>query len=190
MAAMIVTVLGAESTGKTELIQQLQRVNTTMDHRAMTCIPEPLRLFCEREKRVPNRFEQGTLLRAHAQQILAAAAEPTAVLIVCDCAPITTALYSQLYYQDANLMETATQFHHEYVGMTLYLPPEFGWHADPNPIMRDSEQAQQAFDSLLAQWMTREAIEPIVRLTGSTAQRADLANTAMMSLNARGPNLQ
>ncbi len=190
MAAKIVTVLGAESTGKTELIEHWQQVNSNLAPLAMHCIPEPLRLFCEREKRVPSAQEQGALLRAHEQQIVEASHQIGTEFVVCDCAPITTALYSQLYYQDASLIEIATRFHRQHVAMTLYLPPEFGWRADPNPIMRDSQQAQHAFDLALAQWLARETIEPVVRLSGSTADRAGFANAAMMSLNARGPYLQ
>jgi nicotinamide riboside kinase len=186
LMAQCIAVLGAESTGKTEFIAAAVAAFAPR----CAALAEPLRIFIEQHKRVPSAMQQHTLLREHIAQINAIRTTSSANYVLCDCAPITTALYSQMYYQDRSLIAPATEFHKTNMTLTLFIEPQFGWVADANPLMRDGPQAQAKFDGLLQQWLDDEAIAPVVRLTGSTQQRLLQADAAMMAFNARGPDLR
>ncbi len=175
-AAKVITVLGAEATGKTELINALATAHPTL----FTVLHEPLRQFCEVHSRVPNALEQAQLMNQHASDIVALANTCSTLWLLCDCAPITTALYSHQYYQQPHLIDPATLFHQQNVNQTWVIRPEFAWVADPNPIMRDGPAAQQQFDTLLMNWLEQYSISPLRQLKGSTAQRLNQAIAAII----------
>jgi nicotinamide riboside kinase len=182
----VIAVLGAESTGKTELVDHLRKQLPA----GSQFVAEPLRAFCNQHNRVPTMAEQMTLMQAHMDTIDRYSGLSKGGLVVCDCAPITTALYSRLYYDDFSLMARATQFHQTRFQLTFYLAPEFGWVPDANPIMRDSPHAQARFDIVLNDWFATNPSLSVLRLSGNTVTRVAAANAAIMDGNARGPDLR
>jgi nicotinamide riboside kinase len=181
-----VVVLGAECTGKTSLIEALAE-DTRLHDYELQVIPELLRDFCVRHSRTPRRDEQTDLLDAQCAALLNNQTGKKLPINIADCGPITTALYSQMYFQDQSLLARATQFHSEQIDLHLVLKPEFSWTADPLPFMRDGQAAQNRFDQLLSEWLNNNPQLPRVRLSGGLTERIATASAAILAAYARGP---
>jgi nicotinamide riboside kinase len=179
--ALKVVVLGAECTGKTSLIEAIVN-NAQLRTYDVTIIPELLRDFCESNARTPRQDEQVQLFKAQCDALTNQAS-----ITIADCGPITTALYSQMYFDDPSLIAGATQFHREHIDLHLVLWPEFSWTADPLPFMRDGPAAQNQFGHLLSDWLKANPQLNWVRLSGSLAIRCDTASAAIVAAYARGP---
>jgi nicotinamide riboside kinase len=185
-----VAVLGAECTGKTTLIQALANCQQLQDYE-IRIIPELLRDFCVKQGRTPTLTEQQPLLEA---QIAALRDETNTAqnnhrrsIVVSDSAPIVTALYSQMYFQDASLIVRATEFAKQQIDLHLVLEPEFSWSADPLPFMRDGPAAQLQFNQLLHDWLAQTQLRSWARLSGSLEERTSSASAAIVATYARGP---
>jgi HTH-type transcriptional regulator, transcriptional repressor of NAD biosynthesis genes len=176
-----VAVLGAECTGKTSLIEGLA-ADAQLRNYGVSFIAELLRDFCVKHARTPRQEEQLPLMQAQCTALLNASP-----IVIADCAPITTALYSQMYFNDPSLIAHATQFHTEHIDLHLVLWPEFSWTADPLPFMRDGLVAQNQFDQLLNDWLASNPQLRWVRLSGSLAHRTEAASAAIVAAYARGP---
>lgn len=149
-----IAVLGAESTGKSILIAELLAPLAALQPRPIWAVPEVLRQFCVEHNRAPFAKEQSGILDRQIAVERAAIAESqnTTAILLSDCAPITTAIYSVMYFSDASLMAMATQ-HHQRYQLSLVLSPDIGWHADPLPFMRDGPSAQLQFHQQLLDWL-------------------------------------
>ena len=73
-AAVCIAIVGAESTGKTQLAADLAQALSHHTGRRVAWVPEMLRSWCERTGRTPQAHEQAPILRAQHEQIDAAAA--------------------------------------------------------------------------------------------------------------------
>jgi len=137
-----VAVIGAECTGKTSLCQTLSQRLPAM------AFAEPLRLWVEEKGRAPEREEQRLLLGLQ-QQAEARAAQQAGTLglawVVCDSAPLVTAVYSEIYYDDQGLYELALAHHAQSYQATLVCDADLPWEADPGqrdgPALRDTTHA-------------------------------------------------
>jgi nicotinamide riboside kinase len=183
-----IAILGAECTGKSTLLEALAQGLRAQLHRPVIALPELLREFCEREKRTPRKDEQALLIDAQIQRESAFADEPASPLspqpvLISDCAPITIALYSQIYFDDHSLMAIATQ-HHKSYRLTLVTQPDIGWQADGN--LRDGITIQTEFHRRLTQWLQINSIEA-VHIEGTGQSREALAFAAIITTYARGP---
>ncbi|MBU6438351.1 MAG: AAA family ATPase, partial [Betaproteobacteria bacterium] len=92
MTPQRVCLLGAESTGKTTLAAQLARALPGL------WVPEYLRDFCRLQGRVPRPDEQVHVAQEqmrHESLALAAAQRAGLPAVVCDTAPLMTAIYSR-----------------------------------------------------------------------------------------------
>jgi HTH-type transcriptional regulator, transcriptional repressor of NAD biosynthesis genes len=176
-----VAVLGAECTGKTSLIEGLA-ANVQLRAYDVSFVPELLRDFCVKHARTPRQEEQLPLMQAQCAELIA-----ESPIVIADCAPITTALYSQMVFNDQSLIARATQFHKEHIDLHLILWPEFSWTADPLPFMRDGIVAQNQFDQLLNDWLANNPQLCWVRLSGSLTHRTETASAAIVAAYARGP---
>lgn len=176
-----VAVLGAECTGKTSLIEGLA-ASVPLRTYEVNFVPELLRDFCVKHARTPRQEEQLPLMQAQCTALLS-----ESPIVIADCAPITTALYSKMYFNDISLIARATQFHKEHIDLHLILWPEFSWTADPLPFMRDGLVAQNQFDQLLNDWLANNPQLCWVRLSGSLAHRIESASAAIVAAYARGP---
>ncbi|MFM1788361.1 MAG: hypothetical protein RLZZ166_828, partial [Pseudomonadota bacterium] len=111
-----IAVVGAESTGKTSLVEALsEKVSAVV-------VPEQLRQFVEQHGRVPTQSEQTPLMQ---EQIRAeeAAVEQAARLgyrfALCDSSAVMTAVYSHVYFGDRTLYDAALAYHRT-MDLTLF----------------------------------------------------------------------
>jgi nicotinamide riboside kinase len=152
MTAQVVAILGAESTGKTTLSQQLAMTLSQLGY-AVLVVEEYLREFCEREGRTPQRNEQ--LLIASEQTRRIEAAAQTAELVIADTTALMTAVYSDWIYQDLTLYPTAILAHCTYA-LTLVTATDLPWVADG--LQRDGPQVCEPISRLVNQVLSRHRI--------------------------------
>lgn len=123
---MRIAILGAESTGKTTLARALAQ-----EFRS-PWVPEYLRRFCDERGRTPRRDEQSLILETQIlhEHIACREAERThAPLVICDTAPLMTAVYSDYVFGDRALYARALEHHLNY-RHTLLLENDIDWIAD------------------------------------------------------------
>jgi HTH-type transcriptional regulator, transcriptional repressor of NAD biosynthesis genes len=180
MKTIRVAILGAECSGKTTLCYALKTVLSDLE--IITKIaPEALREFCGRHQRVPRREEQLGIMRD--QQSNEGYAESRLTtdktnLLLSDCAPITIAIYSELYFSDTSLYPEA-QTHHEKYDLSILLTPNIGWQQDG--IFRESPQAQQRFHHRMKQWLA-SSTHPWLEISEVADQRTMRAMSAIIAL--------
>lgn len=104
----IVALVGAESTGKTTLAQDLFRALLARGHDAVV-VPETLRTFCDTQGRTPRADEQAALAAEHSRRIREAAERHT--LVLADTTALMTAVYSDLLFDDRSLYAEAMAEH-------------------------------------------------------------------------------
>jgi nicotinamide riboside kinase len=162
MSTIRIAVLGAECTGKTSLCQALALALPQVPTLQSTgieiaIVPEALRQFCETHQRVPLQLEQLGVMRQQMtleQTAENALQENLTNLVLSDCAPITTAVYSELYFSDFRLYEQASA-HHKRYDLSLLLYPTLGWQADG--LFRESADAQKRFHDRMRAWLGTSA---------------------------------
>ena len=144
-----VAVLGAECTGKSQLCQALA---LTLPGITFT---EVLREWVAVEGRSPNAEEQSTLF-ARQQEV-----EEKAVIdarragygwVICDSAPLMTAVYCVYYFSDDRLIEEAVAHHGGYA-QTLVCADDIAWVPDPG--QRDGEAVRKAVQTKLMEILRR-----------------------------------
>lgn len=141
--ALVVAVLGAESTGKTTLVDQLAQALQAQGHRTAV-VPEVLREFCEAHGRTPQVHEQLDLALAQSQRI--DAAKQTATVVLADTTALMTAVYSDWIFQDPRLYPMALDAHRT-VDLTLLTAIDLPWISDG--IQRDGEHVRAPVDALI-----------------------------------------
>lgn len=165
-----IALLGAESTGKTELAAALalalreRRLNAT-------AVEEHLRHWCDAQGRTPRADEQAAI--AAAQAALEEAALAAHNWVVCDTTPLMTALYSQHMFADASLLPAALERQRRY-RLTLLCATDLPWVADG--IQRDGPHVREAVDGLLRQTLLKAGIAfGVVRGSGPERLRQAVA---------------
>lgn len=148
-AALVIGVVGAESTGKTLLIKELAR---TLRERGLqvAAVPEALRLFCEREGRTPRVDEQLGIAREQTRRITEACEHHEVVL--ADTTALMTAVYSEVFFADASLHELALADHSR-CDLTLLTALDLPWV--PDGIHRDGPAVQRQVDDCLRTLLQR-----------------------------------
>lgn len=142
-AAMKIALVGAESTGKSRLAQELAERLARDTGLACAVVPEYLREWCDAAGRTPRPDEQAGIAAEQARRIDAAAL--THALVLCDTTPLMTAVYSQLLFADASLLPSALAFQRG-CELTLLTAPDLPWQADGQ---RDGPHMQQPTDAAL-----------------------------------------
>lgn len=173
--ALAIAVIGAECTGKTTLCRALAQA------RAGLWVPEYLREFVDRAGRAPTAAEQSRV--AEEQRAREAAARAQAVrdghaLIAFDSAPLATALYSRLYFDDTSLLAAATAHQRGY-DLTLVAQIDLPW--EPDGLQRDGPQMRARFHAQLLAWL-RQADLPYVLVQGQAERRLQAALAAVDAL--------
>lgn len=126
MKPMLIAIVGAESTGKTSLARALAKEFHS------PWVPEYLRRFCDERGRTPHAHEQALILETQrieedvARLNAIAAAAP---LVICDTAPLMTAVYSEFIFGDMTLYPRAIECHRRYA-YTLLLSNDLAWIED------------------------------------------------------------
>ena len=174
--ALVVALLGAESTGKTTLAQALAQALARETGKATAWVPEALRQWCEAAGRTPRADEQPAIAQAqHASIEQAAAAH---AIVVCDTTPLMTAVYSRLVFGDRSLEAWAVQAHAR-ASLTLLTALDLPWVSDG--LQRDGPHVQAPVDEALQALLQAHAL-PWVRVAGQGPARLQAALAAVRPL--------
>jgi len=161
----VIALVGAESTGKTELSRAIAQRLQDRDM-PVTLVGEYLREWCEREGRTPRPDEQQAIADEQMRRIDAAAATG---VVVADTTALMTAVYSEQLFADTSLYDRALAAQRRYA-ITLLTALDLPWVADD---MRDGPHARQPTDTLVRAALSQAGLSYAV-VHGSGGER--LAN--------------
>jgi nicotinamide riboside kinase len=188
---MKIALLGAESTGKTQLAHALaahlreasQHEGATVGAQAVA-IDEYLREWCEKRNRTPHQHEQAEIalqqrlrIEQAARDLAEAALPGQRYWVIADTTPLTTAIYSEFIFQDSSLTEASLAYQRSF-DLTLLTGLDMPW--EPDGIQRDGAHVRAPIDALLRQHLRSAAISFEV-VYGLGEQRLQ---TAIDALNA------
>lgn len=176
---MKIALLGAESTGKTQLSQELAQA---LRERGSTVavVPEYLREWCVREQRTPRPEEQEGIAREHERRVDEAAA--SADIVVADTTALMVAIYSAMLFEDGTLYRFALDRQRAY-GLTLVTGLDLPWVADG--LQRDGPHVRGPVDELVRQALGRAGV-PYRVVYGSGLERLKNALAAIDSIATYG----
>jgi nicotinamide riboside kinase len=144
MAALTVSLLGGESSGKSTLAHQLTKrlqgagIQTVL-------VDEHLRSWCEAAGRAPHAHEQAELAREQTRRI-EAATQSGAQVVIADTTAVMVAVYSEWYFQDTSLWPEALAAQRR-LDLTLLMGLDLPWV--PDGLFRDSPQVREVCDAIL-----------------------------------------
>jgi len=144
VTALLIAIVGAESTGKTALARALAEQLSHSTGLRCTTVPELLRTWCEREGRTPRQDEQAAIAAAQTAAIDASALSNDIVL--CDTTALMTAVYSDHLFADRSLLPAAQAFHRR-CALTLLSALDLPWEADG--LQRDGPHVRRPVDALI-----------------------------------------
>jgi nicotinamide riboside kinase len=147
-----IALLGAESTGKTELANQLTQHFLKLG-KTVSVVPEYLRSWCAEKKRTPRQTEQLVIATEQARQINSTA---TGDVLIADTTALTIAVYSDFFFKDTTIYEMALS-HQKQFDATLLMGLDLPWVADG--FQRDGEHTREAVDDLLRAALARGNID-------------------------------
>jgi nicotinamide riboside kinase len=147
----VIAVLGAESTGKTQLAAALTE-RLTQRNIVATLVPEFLREWCEREGRTPRPDEQTAIAAEQTRRIAEAARHGVAV---ADTTAVMTAVYSDMLFDDPSLYADALAAQASYA-VTLLTALDLPWVADG--LQRDGPHVREPVDALVRAALVRGGV--------------------------------
>lgn len=168
----VIGVLGAESSGKTQLALGLER-RLRAEGIDAHAVAEHLREFCDRHARTPRRDEQRAIAAEQTRRIEAAAARHA--VVVADTTALMTAIYSEIVFRDTTLYaegEAAQRGCDLALVMALDLP----WRADG--LQRDGAHVREPVDALVRAALGRIG-QPFVVVAGTGPARVESALRAV-----------
>lgn len=142
---LVVALLGAESTGKTQLTLTLTAYWQAQGL-AVISVPEVLREWCDHAGRTPQPHEQTAIAEEQAHRTQAALMSPEVNVVIADTTPLMTAIYSDKLFQDRSLYAFALA-HHRIYTHTLLTGLDLPWVADG--IQRDNPSVQAPIDAMV-----------------------------------------
>jgi NadR type nicotinamide-nucleotide adenylyltransferase len=157
-----VAILGAESSGKSQLAEALASRYQTV------WVPEYLREFVDAQQRVPKEDEQLLIATTQLQRENEAAKTANAWLF-CDTTPLMTAIYSRHYFARVDAALEALELEHDY-DFTLVAAPDFPWTADG--LQRESAAVRQRIHEDLLTLLEERDI-PFLLVEGSLKDRTE-----------------
>ncbi len=162
----VIALLGAESTGKTELAGAL--AGWLRRHGiAATLVSEYLREWCAREGRTPLPCEQAAIAAEQTRRIAAAAA--AGAVVVADTTALMTAVYSDLLFNDRSLYAGALQAQRGYA-LTALTALDLPWVADG--LQRDGPHVREPVDDRVRAALACGKV-PYVVVCGSGPERLE-----------------
>lgn len=144
-APLVIALLGAESTGKTQLALALA-VYWQAQGLTVVSVPEVLREWCDRTGRTPQPCEQAAIAEEQAYRTRVALATPEVNIVIADTTPLMTAIYSDKLFQDRSQYAFALT-HHSIYTHTLLTGLDLPWVADG--IQRDNPSVQAPIDAMV-----------------------------------------
>jgi nicotinamide riboside kinase len=172
---MIISLLGAESTGKTQLAHALAQHLCASGKRAIA-IDEYLRQWCDTHARTPRADEQTHIAQTQAARIEAALQSHN--IVIADTTPLMTAIYSEFVFGDTTLYPQALAFEKRCT-QTLLTGLDMPWVADG--IQRDGEHVRGPVDALLRKRLEQASIR-YRAVYGLGKQRVEHALDAINSI--------
>jgi nicotinamide riboside kinase len=194
MAALVVKIalLGAESTGKSELAHAMAG-HLQMDGSQAVAVDEFLREWCAGKGRTPQRHEQAEIALTQRLRIeqasreLAASAKPgQASYVIADTTPLMTAIYSEFIFQDSSLTQAALAYQHSFQ-ITLLTGLDMPWEADG--IQRDGAHVRAPVDAALRDILHAATIDFEV-IYGLGEQRLQAAIQALNAMHSIAPHAE
>lgn len=173
---MIIAIIGAESTGKTVLAAALADRLAAETGLSCVAVPEWLRLWCEREQRVPRRDEQRVI--AEAAWVRIDAARRVNEVVIADTTPLMVAVYSLLLFGDDAVVPFAVDCQRR-CAATLLTAVDLPWVADG--LFRDGPQVQGPVDAITRRLLGEHGL-PYSVVGGSGAARLERAIDAVTPL--------
>jgi nicotinamide riboside kinase len=165
---MLINLIGGEATGKSSLAHvlgvQLEAV----------VVPEALRAFVDVHGRAPRVDEQASILRDQAEAERAAIAqsqERDRGFVIGDPAPVMTAVYSQLYYDDSSLFRVSMEVS-PVSDVVVWCSPDFEWTPDVG--QRDGPEFRDAADVIIRREvipLLQAARINVLQVTGTIDER-------------------
>lgn len=149
---MKIAIVGAESTGKSELTKQLEQYFQAQG-KSVELIPEYLRTWCETENRTPRKDEQLAIATEQIRQINSAFA---CDVLLADTTALTVAVYSDLLFIDTSLYDLALA-HQRSFDATLLMGLDLPWV--PDGIQRDGAHMREPVDTALRDALARGGIQ-------------------------------
>lgn len=146
--APVIALLGAESTGKTTLCEDLAARFAALPGfgpEAVGRVGESLRHFCDRTGRTPTRDEQAGIAEEQTRRIAQAARRHR--VVIADTTAVMTAVYSAFVFGDRSLHPAALAAHRQAVAVTLVTALDLPWVADGH--QRDGPHVREPVDRLL-----------------------------------------
>ncbi len=139
--------LGAESTGKTQLAHNLTQALRARGHQ-VHLVSEYLRSWCDQHSRTPRVDEQAAIAETQSTHIAQAAANttPNTSYLIADTTALMTAVYSELLFADTSLYPSALAQQRNF-DATLITGLDLPWVADG--LQRDGPQAREPVDACL-----------------------------------------
>jgi nicotinamide riboside kinase len=141
--AMVIAVLGAESTGKSTLAVALQAA-LAAEGRRVASVGEVLREFCDAHGRTPRRHEQAGIAAEQTRRIDAAALGHD--IVIADTTAVQIAVYSEMVFGDRSLYDEALRAQAR-CRHTLLCALDLPWVADG--LQRDGPHVREPVDTLL-----------------------------------------
>ena len=176
-AGVKIALLGAESTGKTQLARDLAAHLRTQG-RSVAVVAEVLRTWCEREGRTPRPEEQ--LPIAQEQERLVDEAATSADVVIADTTALMVAIYSAMLFEDGSLYQFALSRQHTY-DVTLVTGLDLPWVADG--LQRDGPHVREPVDALVRDSLAKAGV-PYRVVYGNGAVRL---HNALVAIDGSAP---
>jgi len=175
---MKIALLGAESTGKTELAGALAAHLRGLG-RPVAVVGEVLREWCAREGRTPRPEEQLPIAQEQERRVDAAAAG--AEVVIADTTAVMVAVYSAMLFADGSLYRFALERQRGY-DVTLVTGLDLPWVADG--LQRDGPHVREPVDAQVRAALERAGVAYRV-VYGSGPERLAHALFAIESIASR-----
>ncbi len=176
MSALLIAIVGAESTGKSTLAQDLTLHLSLATGLRCTVVPEYLREWCDANQRTPRPDEQAWIAAEQSARIEGAALDHD--IVICDTSALMTAIYSQYLFNDSSLLAQGLAFHRR-CALTLLTALDLPWVADG--LQRDGAHVRRPIDTAIRSALLGGGLNWSV-VAGSGAARLDAALNAVTPL--------
>jgi nicotinamide riboside kinase len=152
--ALVIGLLGAESTGKSTLAAALAERIAADTGLVCTFVDEHLRTWCERSGRTPRADEQRSIAQTQHDRIAAAAAAHD--VVVADTTALMVAVYSRLVFDDRSLDAWAGAAHSQLVDLTLVTALDLPWV--PDGLQREGPHVRAPVDAMVRELLGAHGI--------------------------------
>jgi nicotinamide riboside kinase len=170
----LISLLGAESTGKSRLAQELA-AHLRERGASAAAVPEVLREWCTRAGRAPRPEEQLAIAREQERRVDEAVA--SADFVVADTTALMVAIYAGMLFPDGELLRFALERQRGY-DATLVTGLDLPWVADG--LQRDAAHSRDDVDALVRSQL-QDARIPFQVVYGQGPQRLQSALDALAS---------